>query len=64
MARFFDGERAAAHDVTPQLTKDELLLRTADGSVLAAWPIGHIVAVERRIRMAPSRWRGMVSRRG
>jgi hypothetical protein len=46
MARFFDGERAAAHDVTLELTKDELLLRTADGSALVAWPIGHIVAVD------------------
>ena len=34
MARFFDGERAAAHDVTPQLTADALLLRTADGSAI------------------------------
>ena len=46
MTRFFDGERAAAHDVTPQLTADALLLRTADGSVLATWPVGQIVAIE------------------
>ena len=46
MARFFDGERAAAHHVTPELTKDELLLRTADGSTLMAWPIRQIVTVD------------------
>ena len=51
MARFFDGERAAAHDVTPELTKDELLIRTADGSTLAAWPIRGIVAVPLRVSL-------------
>jgi Zn-dependent protease with chaperone function len=45
MARFFDGERAVAHDVTPQLTEDALLLLAADGTALARWPLRRIVAV-------------------
>ena len=45
MARFFDGERAAAHDVAPQLTDDALLLWAADGRALATWPVRQIVAV-------------------
>src|SRR5262249_46901652 len=45
MARFFDGARAVAHDVTPQLTDRALLLLAADGSVLATWPFRRIVAV-------------------
>ena len=35
--RFFDGERAAARDVTPQLTADALLLRAA---MAACWRRG------------------------
>jgi predicted Zn-dependent protease len=45
MARFFDGESAAAHEVTPELTGAALLLRGADGSTVATWPIRGIVAV-------------------
>ena len=59
MARFFDGERAAAHHVTPELTKDELLLRTADGSTLMAWPIRQIVTVDAwdlRYAVAATEW--------
>jgi Zn-dependent protease with chaperone function len=44
MARFFDGERAAAQDVTPRLTGDSLLLQAANGTTVASWPIGRIVA--------------------
>lgn len=46
MARFFDGERAAAHDVAPQLDAQTLLIRTADGTILARWPIADIIADE------------------
>jgi Zn-dependent protease with chaperone function len=46
MARFFDGEHAAPHDVAPQLTEGALLLRTTDGGALAVWPFGRIVAVD------------------
>ncbi len=39
MARFFDGERATAHDVTLQLTEDTLLIRATHRNALAAWPV-------------------------
>jgi hypothetical protein len=35
MARFFDGARAAAHEVAPRLAADALLISTNDGIVLA-----------------------------
>jgi len=57
VARFFDGERAAAHDVTLQFiaahdaasqpTADVLLMRATDGTVLATWPITEIRARDR-----------------
>jgi beta-barrel assembly-enhancing protease len=50
MARFFDGARAAAHEVTPQLAADTLLIRAAEGTLLATWPIADI-----RVRDRPDR---------
>jgi predicted Zn-dependent protease len=47
MARFFDGARAAAHEVAPRLAADALLISTNDGIVLATWPIAGIVVRDR-----------------
>jgi predicted Zn-dependent protease len=45
VARFFDGERAVAWEVTPKLAGDVLLLQATDGTTMATWPIRGIVAV-------------------
>jgi Zn-dependent protease with chaperone function len=47
VARFFDGVRASAHDVTPHLAADALLIRATDGTILATWPIADIRARDR-----------------
>ncbi len=47
MARFFDGVRAGAHDATPELAADVLVIHAADGTVLAIWPIAEIRARDR-----------------
>lgn len=43
-ARYFDGERAVAYDVVPQVSGDALLIQTGDGTELARWPVTRIEA--------------------
>jgi predicted Zn-dependent protease len=42
MARYFDGERAAAHDVIVQVSATAVLIQAADGTTLACWPLDRI----------------------
>jgi predicted Zn-dependent protease len=41
-ARFFDGQRAVAHDVALQIAAGELVIRAADGTILARWALDRI----------------------
>jgi beta-barrel assembly-enhancing protease len=41
-ARFFDGERAAAHAVTVRVSAGALLVQSEDGTALACWPLDRI----------------------
>jgi Zn-dependent protease with chaperone function len=36
--KFFNGKTSAEHDVAVELTADSLLIRAADGALLAEWP--------------------------
>lgn len=45
-ARFYDGERAVAHEVEVRPDADALaIVRREDGVVLARWPVGEIVVL-------------------
>lgn len=41
-ARFFDGQRAVAHDVVLYITDDRLLIQSANGDVRTHWPLAQI----------------------
>ena len=44
-AIFFDGVTSARHDVTVELGAGALLVRSADGRMLADWPFNEIEAL-------------------
>src|SRR5205085_5939064 len=60
-ARFFDGKRAAPHDVTLGFADGRLIIRAVDGSLAVEWPVRSIV---RRSEPNPERTVTLGQRRG